>query len=91
MKRVMILVIIMITMIAVFTYLVVVNSEPEEMELVPEEEISETDLRNTIITLYFENDENGEMQTEARLIDSKDLLNDPYSYLVNLLNMLRKE
>lgn len=85
MKRIMILVVLMITMIAVFTYLVVVNSEPEQNEYVPEEEISDTDLRNTIITLYFENSENGEVQTEARLVDSKDLLNDPYSYLVNLL------
>ncbi len=85
MKRIMILVVIMITMIAIFTYLVVVNSEPAPKELVPEAEIQDKDLRNTIITLYFENSENGEVQTEARLIDSKDLLNDPYSYLVNLL------
>lgn len=85
MKRIMILVVLMITLIAVFTYLVVVNSEPDANEYVPEEEISDTDLRNTIITLYFENSENGEVQTEARLVDSKDLLNDPYSYLVNLL------
>lgn len=85
MKRIMILVVLMITLIAVFTYLVVVNSETEQNEYVPEEEICDSDLRNTIITLYFENNENGEVQTEARLVDSKDLLNDPYSYLVNLL------
>ena len=85
MKRIMILVVLMITLIAVFTYLVIVNSESEQNEYVPEEEISDTDLRNTIITLYFENNENGEVQTEARLVDSKDLLNDPYTYLVNLL------
>ena len=85
MKKIVILVVIMICLISVFTYLVVVNSEPDQTEFVPQEEISDKDLRNTIITLYFENQENGEVQSEARLVDSKDLLNDPYSYLVNLL------
>lgn len=85
MKRVVILIILMITMISAFVYLVVVNTGENNNEYVPEEEISDTDLRNTILTLYFENNENGEIQTEARMVDSKDLLNDPYSYLINLL------
>lgn len=85
MKRIIILLTIMVTMISVFVYLVIVNTEPENKEYVPEEEICDSDLRNTILTLYFENNENGEVQTEARMVDSKDLLNDPYSYLVNLL------
>ena len=85
MKKIVILIVIMITMITTFTYLVIVNSEPEETEYIPEEEISDTDLRNTILTLYYENNEDGEVQTEARLVDSKELLEDPYSYLVNLL------
>ena len=85
MKKIVILIVIMITMIATFTYLVVVNSEPQKKEFISEEEIADTDLRNTILTLYYENTENGEMQTEARMIDSKELLSDPYSYLVNCL------
>lgn len=85
MKKIVVLIVIMVTLISVFTYLVVVNSEPEHTEYVPEEEISDKDLRNTIITLYFETNDTGEMQTEARLVDSKDLLEDPYSYLINLL------
>ena len=85
MKRILVLVSIMIVFVSIFTYLVVVNSNPIKSEYVPEEEIADTDLRNTIITLYFESQEDGEMETEARLVDSKDLLNDPYSYLINLL------
>ena len=85
MKKIIILAVVMIIMIITFTYLVIVNSEPQESEYIPEEEICDSDLRNTILTLYFENNENGEIQTEARMVDSKDLLNNPYSYLINLL------
>lgn len=85
MKKIVILVVIMITMISSFVYLVVVNTGENKNEYIPEEEISDKNLRNTILTLYFENNENGEIQTEARMIDSKDLLNEPYSYLINLL------
>ncbi len=85
MKRIIILSILIISLISVFSYLVVVNTEPKEEEYIPEEEISDKDLRNTIVSLYFETTQNGDIQTEARLIDSKDLLDDPYSYLINLL------
>lgn len=85
MKRIMILIVIMISAISLFTYLVVVNSGTEVEEYVPQEEITDNELRNTIVTLYFESKESGQIQPEARLVDSKELLNDPYSYLVNLL------
>ena len=56
-----------------------------EVEYVPETEIEEVDLRKTMVTLYFQNAENKELQKESRLIDSKDLLLDPYAELVNML------
>ena len=56
-----------------------------EVEYVPETEIEEVDLRKTMITLYFPNKESKELQKESRLIDSKDLLMDPYAELVNML------
>lgn len=56
-----------------------------EVEYVPEGEIGDVDLRKTMITLYFQNTENKELQKESRLIDSKDLLLDPYSELINML------
>ena len=49
-----------------------------EVEYVPESEIEDVDLRKTMVTLYFENTENKELQKESRLIDSKILLNSPY-------------
>ena len=51
-----------------------------EVEYVPETEIEEVDLRKTMVTLYFQNAENKELQKESRLIDSKDLLLDPYRF-----------
>lgn len=56
-----------------------------EVEYVPETEIADVDLRKTMITLYFANMENKELQKETRLIDSKDLLLDPYTELINML------
>lgn len=56
-----------------------------EVEYVPETEIGEVDLRKTMITLYFQNKDNKELQKESRLIDSKDLLLDPYQELLNML------
>lgn len=56
-----------------------------EVEYVPETEIAEVDMRKTMITLYFQNVENKELQKESRLIDSKDLLLDPYAELLNML------
>lgn len=56
-----------------------------ETEYTPETEIDETEYRNTVVSLYFQNKESKELQVEARLLDSKELLDNPYNKLVNLL------
>ena len=56
-----------------------------EVEYVPESEIEDVDLRKTMVTLYFENSENKELQKESRLVDSKILLTSPYEELINML------
>lgn len=56
-----------------------------EVEYVPESEVEEIDLRKTMVTLYFENADNKELQKESRLIDSKILLNSPYEELIKML------
>lgn len=65
-----------------------VNGEEEVIseisEITPEEEISDEQLRNTLINLYFINKETGEIETESRLIDAKILLNNPYYELLNM-------
>ena len=57
------------------------NSE----EYIPQEEISEEQLRQTIVSLYFPSKETKELVPEARLVDIKEIINDPCDKLVNLL------
>lgn len=61
------------------------NKENEVQEYTPQEEITEEQLRQTIVSLYFEDKETGNLIPEARLVDIKELINLPYEKLVNLL------
>lgn len=54
-------------------------------EYTPQEEISEEQARQTIVSLYFQTKDTKELTPEARLIDIKEIINDPYDKLVNLL------
>ncbi len=56
-----------------------------ETEYIPESEIEEVELRKTIVSLYFKEKDSGEIVKETRLIDSKDLLKNPYEKLINML------
>lgn len=64
---------------------VIVSNVSIETEYTPETEIEDTELRKTIITLYFEDKNTNEIVKETQLIDSKELLNEPYKELINLL------
>ena len=62
------------------------NKESSEMvEYTPQEEITEEQARQTIVSLYFLENETGEIYPEARLVDIKDLMNVPYDKLMELL------
>lgn len=54
-------------------------------EYTPEEEISEEQSRQTIVSLYFPDKETKELEPEARLVDIKEILENPYEKIVNLL------
>lgn len=54
-------------------------------EYIPQEEITEKQLRKTVVTLYFLDSEKYKLVPEARQIDSKELVKDPYKMLINLL------
>ena len=54
-------------------------------EYTPQEEISEEQSRQTIVTLYFQNKETKELVPEARMVDIKEMVNTPYDKLINLL------
>lgn len=54
-------------------------------EYIPQEEISEEQLRETIVSLYFADKETNMLKPEARLVNVKDLLKSPYNVLIELL------
>lgn len=61
------------------------NNEQQVNEIIPEEEISEEQMRQTIVSLYFFNESAKSLASEGRLIDAKELVEDPYRKLMELL------
>ena len=61
------------------------NTQSEENQIIPEEEISEEQMRQTIVSLYFYNNDTKSLASEGRLIDVKELLENPYKRLMELL------
>ena len=80
-KIVIVIVLLAIVILAVLIY----SNVSVETEYTPEPEIEDNDYRNTAISLYFQDKETKTLQVETRLIDSKDLLKNPYVKLVSLL------
>ena len=78
------IIIIIIGLISIIGMYIVFNVDIEK-EYIPESEVEEVDLRRTIITLFFKNKETGELTEENRLIDSKELLKNPYQSIIELL------
>lgn len=66
-------------------YVKSINQETTIEEYVPEEEITEEQLRQTIVSLYFLDKQSNEIVPEARLIDIKEMMSNPYEKLINLL------
>ena len=54
-------------------------------EYTPQEEVTDAQLRKTMVNLYFYNNETGELEPEARLIDAVELLQKPYAKLIKML------
>lgn len=73
-----------IILIVILTGIIAFNTTIET-EYIPEEEISSLELRKTMVNLYYKNKETKEIQAESRLIDSKELLKEPYHKLIQFL------
>lgn len=85
-------VVIIISIISIIAILIILNFSTEVVENVgnetviePEEEISEEQMRQTSVILYFEDKESMQLVTEEKKADAKDLIDNPYLYIVNLL------
>lgn len=54
-------------------------------EYTPEQEISDEQFRNTVVKLYFKEINSNNLRVEPRNVDAKELIENPYLTLVNLL------
>lgn len=61
------------------------NNINSYIEYEPEEEISISQERKTLVSLYFINKTTKSLEPEARLIDVKQIVDDPYNTIINLL------
>lgn len=84
MKKKIIIGVVILLLIGVGVW-IFLNKKTNNQEYVPQEEISDEQLRQTIVSLYFKNKNTGELESEGRLIDAKLLLNEPYKTLMELL------
>lgn len=90
-KKILFLLIIVLIIILVLLFFIVrsFNSENKATEKIqeytPAEEISESQLRETMVSLYFLDKTSNSLKSEGKLIDSALLLQNPYKELINLL------
>ena len=61
------------------------ENKQNESEYNPQEEISDEQLRQTVVSLFFKNKDTDQLILEGRLIDVKLLMQDPYRILVQFL------
>lgn len=89
-KRIILIFIIILIIIIIAGYFgikyVQKKSQNEKIEeYTPEQEITEEQYRQTIVTLYYVNKETNELAPEARMVDIKDIMSSPYEKILNLL------
>lgn len=86
-KIIVIITLILIILLALFIYNnVSIEKENEEyQDYTPQEEISEEQMRQTKVILYFANSETGELESETKIVDANLLINEPYKEIMNWL------
>lgn len=84
-----IVLIILVVILGGIIYYININKTEEENkiieEYIPQEEITDEQFKNTIISLYFINKESNEINPEARTINVNSLIDNPYKYLLEQL------
>ena len=60
-------------------------SEEDYADYTPQEEISDKQLRETTINLYFLNKDTNELKSEGKLVDANELIKNPYKAIVQKL------
>ena len=73
--------------IYVFNFVNKSNSTNQISEYTPQEEISDEEIRKTIVSIYFKNIETNTLVPESVCIDVKELAENPYMKLLTLLSV----
>lgn len=89
-KKQIIILLIVLFIIAIIGGIYIYNKEKTKeigqlVDYIPAEEITQEQLRRTIVSLYFANKETKILIPEARTVDVKELVKQPYETLLNLL------
>ena len=86
-KIIAIITLILIILLAIFIWnnISIENNVDEYQDYTPEEEISEEQMRQTKVILFFSNSETGEIESEVKIVDVNLLINEPYKQIMNWL------
>ena len=86
-KIIAIIVLILIIIGGIFIYnnVSIENKVDEYQDYTPQEEISEEQMRQTKVILFFANCETGELESETKIVDANLLINEPYKEMMNWL------
>lgn len=86
-KIIAIITLILIIILAIFIYnnISIEKNVDEYQDYTPEEEISEEQMRQTKVILYFANSETGELECETKIVDANSLINEPYKEIMQWL------
>ena len=79
------LILIIIAAIFIYNNISIENTADEYQEYTPQEEISDEQMRQTKVILFFANSETGELESESRIIDANILIKEPYKEIMNWL------
>ena len=86
-KIITIIILILIIIISIFIYnnISIENTLEEYQDYTPQEEITEEQMRQTKVILFFANKETGELESETKIVDANKLINEPYKEIMNWL------
>lgn len=89
MKKKLPILLLVLIILGVLIYFIInhisITKNDDYINFTPEEEISESQLKETTINLYFLNPENNQLKSEGRTIGTSELLQNPYKVIVQKL------
>ena len=89
MKKKLPILLIVLIILGVLIYFIInhisITQNDDYINFTPEEEISESQSRETTINLYFLNPDNNQLKSEGRNIGTNELLQNPYKVIVQKL------